>query len=338
MSSGFSYLDNQNRRFSQTVNVPAYVTATTSWMVTVHPVPSFCKIEKITLRASGDPSSATVNLLVLNNGAAYKANENDDDAAAPYIVAAASATMASNIAVFTFSGGLYYEDSFRTNCLYLNFNNSSFNVGDTFTVTVEGVQMSPYKVEHSDVSPFLGDNTWRILRVDSNNNVYDLTQKLSRNGNPYTIGNTLENTEGHLVFENTNDYLYIGSKRAWDKAMFYVPQYAQNATAPTFQKLVGTSWVTMPAVLDNTSSYMGTSSYSSLTYSGVINVTAWTSVVPSKLSIDPLTSLQNDYEDFTLNIPRPGGFFSHPDRYWLRMSFTSTSTADIKLVGIVPLR
>jgi hypothetical protein len=338
MSSGFSYLDNQNRRFSQTVSVPAYVTATNSWMVTVHPVPSFCKIEKITLRASGDPSSSTVNLIVSNNGAAYKAVENDDDAAAPYIVGTGSATMGGNIAVFSFSGGLYYEDSFKTNCLYLFFVNNSFTAGDTFTVTVEGIQMSPYKVEHTDATPFLGDNSWRILRVDANSNVFDLTQKLTRNGNPYTIGNTLENTEGHLVFESTSDYLYIGSKRAWNKAMFYVPQYAQNTTAPTFQKLVGTSWVTMPAVQDNTSAFMGTTAYSSLSYSGVINVTAWTSVTPTNLSFDPLTSLQEDYEDFTQNIPRPGGFFYHPERYWLRMSFAGTTTADIKLAGIVPMR
>jgi hypothetical protein len=196
--------------------------------------------------------------------------------------------------------------------------------------------MSPYKVEENDTTPFLGDNSWRILRKDASNNCFDLTQKLMRNGNPYGIGSTLENTESHLSFDTASDYLYIGSVRPWTNAMFYVPSYAQNSTAVTFATYDGSAWNTTTSIEDNTSAAMNTAS--SLSYSGVIKVTSWSGATPARLSFDPLDDLYNDYEDFTQNIPRPGGFFSYPERYWLRMKFASITPGDLKLVGIVPVR
>lgn len=335
MSSAYSYLSNQNRKFTKTVTVPAFQTSTTNWMVTVYPIPSFCRIDKITLVASAMPGSTTVNMTVVNDGAGWRA-ASGNSAKAPFIVGTGSATMAANVATFTFSGGLYYEDSYRTNCLYLNFSNSSFANGDTFTVTVEGVQMAPYKLEHVDTSPFLGDNSWRILRLDANNNCTDLTQKLSRNGNPYGLGSTLENSESFTAFDTASDYLYIGSVRPWTSAMFLVPSGSQNATAVTFATYDGSTWNTTTNIQNNTTAAMNT--VSTLSYSGVIKVTSWSGAVASRLSIDPLDDLYNDYEDFTLNIPRPGGFFYYPERYWLRMKFASITPSDLKLVGIIPVR
>jgi len=335
MSSAFSYLDNQNKKFKTTVSVPGYQTSATSWMVTVHPVPSFCQIEKITLAASAAPSSAATNLTVLNDGAGWRAAA-DDTAKAPFIVSASSANMANRIASFTFSNGLYYEDAYRTNCLYLNFANNSFAEGNTFTVTVEGTQMAPYKLEHVDTTPFQGDNTWRVLRVDANNVCTDLTQQLTRNGNPYGLGSNLGNSESFMAFDTAADYLYIGSTRPWSNAMFYVPSYSANSTPVTFAQYNGTSWSTVTSVQDNTSAGMTTSS--SLSYSGVMKVTSWTTAVMTTLSFDPLTVLQTSYDDFTLNIPRPGGFFMNPKRYWLRMKFASITPSDLKLVGIVPVK
>jgi len=336
MSSSFSYLDNQNKKFRTTVSLPGFQTSATSWMATVHPVPSFCKIEKIVLTASAAPGSAAINMTILNDGAGWSAAANDT-AKAPFIVGASSANMANRIASYSFTDGLYYEDNYRTNCLYVNFANSSFAEGDTFTVTVEGTQMAPYKLEHVDTTPFIGDNTWRVLRVDSNNVCTDLTQQLTRNGNPYGIGSTIENSESFVAFDTNADYLYIGSARPWSSAMFYVPSYSANSTPVTFAQFAGgTTWTTVTTVQDNTSAGMTTSS--SLSYSGVIKVTSWTSAVPTKLSFDPMTVLQTSYDDFTLNIPRPGGFFMNPERYWLRMKFASITPSDLKLVGIVPVR
>lgn len=335
MSSSFSYLDNQNKKFRTTINCPGFQTSAASWMATVHPVPSFCKIEKITLSASAAPSTAAINLTVLNDGAAWRSAANDS-AKAPFIVGTASVNMANRIASFTFTDGMYYEDSFRTNCLYLNFANNSFAEGDTFTVTVEGTQMAPYKLEHIDTTPFVGDNTWKILKVDSNNVCTDLTQELSRRGNPYGLGSTLENSESFVAFDTAADYLYIGSARPWTNAMFYVPSYSANKTPVTFAQYTGTSWSTVTSVQDNTSAGMNTSS--SLSYSGVMKVTSWTSAVMTTLSFDPTTVLQVEYDDFTKNIPRPGGWFANPQRYWLRMKFSSITPSDIKLVGIVPVK
>jgi hypothetical protein len=335
MSSAYSYLSNQNTKFVKTVTVPAFQTSTTSWMVTVHPIPSFCKICKITLISSAAPGSGTINLSVLNDGAGWRA-ASGNSAKAPFIVGTGSSTMAANIATFTFTGGLYYEDAYRTNCLYLNFSNSSFANGDTFTVTVEGIEMAPYKVDHTETTPFLGDNSWRILRRDASNNITDLTQKLMRNGNPYGIGSTLENSESFLSFDTSSDYLYIGSVRPWSNALFLVPSGSQNSTAVTFATYDGSAFNTTTSIQDNTSAAMNTAS--SLSYSGVIKVTSWTGAVPSRLSFDPLDELYNDYEDFTQNIPRPGGFFYYPTRYWLRMKFASITPSDLKLVGILPVR
>lgn len=335
MSSAYSYLSNQNTKFSKTVTVPAFQTSTTSWMVTVYPIPSFCRIDKITLIASAAPGSATINMTVLNDGAAWRA-ASTSATKAPYIVGTASASMAANIATFSFSGGLYYEDAYRVNCLYLNFSNSSFANGDTFTVIVEGVQMAPYKLDHVDTTPFLGDNSWRILRRDANSVTTDVTQQLTRNGNPYGLGSTLENSESFLGFDTASDYLYIGSVRPWTNALFLVPSGSQNATAVTFATYDGSAWNTTSSIQDNTSAAMNTAS--SLSYSGVIKVTSWTGAVASRLTIDPLDELYNDYEDFTQNIPRPGGFFYYPQRYWLRMKFSSITPGDLKLVGIIPVR
>ena len=244
--------------------------------------------------------------------------------------------MAANIATFTFTDGLYYEDAYRTNCLYLNFSNSSFANGDTFTVTVEGIEMAPYKLEHNDTTPFLGDNSWRILRRDANSVTTDVTQKLTRNGNPYGLGSTLENSESFFGFDAAADFLYIGSARPWTNALFLVPSGSQNSTAVTFATYDGANWNTTTSIQDNTSAAMTTAS--SLSYSGVIKVTSWSGAVASRLSLDPLDELYNDYEDFTQNIPRPGGFFYYPERYWLRMKFASITPSDLKLVGIIPVR
>jgi len=107
MSSAYSYLSNQNTKFTKTVTVPAFQTSTTNWMVTVYPIPSFCKICKITLISSAAPASATVNLTVLNDGAGWRA-ASGNAAKAPFIVGTGSTSMAANIATFTFTGGLYY--------------------------------------------------------------------------------------------------------------------------------------------------------------------------------------------------------------------------------------
>lgn len=335
MSSSFSYLDNQNKRFRATFAASPFVASTTSFMVSCHPIPSFCKIEKITLISDGSPSTAAINLTILNDGAGWR-DASGDDAKAPYIVSTASANFATGMAVFTFSGGLYYEDAFRTNCLYLNFANNSFTAADSFTVIIEGVQMAPYATADYDSTPFAYDNTWRILRVDANNVCTDLTQQLRRNGNPYGIGSTIDNSESFLTFDTSSDYLYIGSEKPWSEAMFYVPTYSQNNTAVTFAYYNGSTWVTKTDIQDNTSNAMNTAS--SLSYSGVIKVEAWTSAVPTTLSFDPLTVLQTDYDNFALNIPRPGGFFINPKRYWLRMKFSSITPGDLKLVGILPLK
>jgi hypothetical protein len=336
MSSSFSYLDNQNKKFRVTVSVPPFVASTSSWMVTVNPIPSFCRIDKITLIASGTPSSTTINLSVLNDGAGWAA-ASGNPAKSPFIEGVSSAVMANNLAQFTFTGGLYYRDSYRTNCLYLNFANNSFTAGDTFTVVVEGVQMSPYSIADNDLTPFIGDNTWRILRVDSSNNVYDLTQQLSRNNNPYGLGSTLENSESFTAFGAASDYLYIGSQRAWSSALFLVPSYSQNRTAVTFATTAdGSTWNTTTNIQDNTSNIMNT--VSSLSYSGVIKVTSWSGAAPVKLSFDPMTVAENNYNDFTQNIARPGGYFNNPARYWLRMKFAALTPSALKLVGILPVR
>ena len=335
MSSAYSYLSNQNTKFTKTVTVPAFQTSTTNWMVTVYPIPSFCKISKITLISSAAPASGTVNLSVLNDGAGWRAADGNT-AKAAFIVGTGSSTMAANIATFTFTDGLYYEDAYRTNCLYLNFSNSSFANGDTFTVTVEGIEMAPYKLEHNDTTPFLGDNSWRILRRDANSVTTDVTQKLTRNGNPYGLGSTLENSESFFGFDAAADFLYIGSVRPWTNALFLVPSGSQNSTAVTFATYDGANWNTTTSIQDNTSAAMTTAS--SLSYSGVIKVTSWSGAVASRLSLDPLDELYNDYEDFTQNIPRPGGFFYYPERYWLRMKFASITPSDLKLVGIIPVR
>lgn len=336
MSSSFSYLDNQNKKFRVTVSVPPFVASTSTFMVTVNPIPSFCIIHKITLLASAMPSTTTVNLTVLNDGAGWAA-ASGNYAKLPFIEGSASAVMASNIAEFQWSSGLEYRDSYRTNCLYLNISNNSFTAGDTFTVIVEGVQAAPYSLSDCDTTPLIGDNTWRILRVDSSNNVYDLTQQLTRNGNPYGLGSTLENSESFTAFGAASDYLYIGSQRAWSSAMFLVPSYSQNRTAVTFANTAdGSTWNTTTSVQDNTSNGMNT--VSSLSYSGVIKVTSWSAAAPVKLSFDPMTIAENNYNDFTQNIPRPGGWFNNPARYWLRMKFSSITPSTLKLAGIVPVR
>ncbi len=336
MSSSFSYLDNQNKKFRVAVSVPPFVASTSSWMVTVNPIPSFCRIDKVTLIASGMPSSTTINLTVLNDGAGWAA-ASGTPAKLPFIESTGSAVMASNIAQFQWTSGFYYRDSYRTNCLYLNFGNNSFTAGDTFTVIVEGEQMAPYSIADNDTTPLIGDNTWRILRVDSSNNVYDLTQQLTRNGNPYGLGSTLENSESFTAFGAASDYLYIGSKRAWSSAMFLVPSYSQNRTAVTFATTAdGSTWNTTSNIEDNTSAMMNT--VSCLSYSGVIKVTSWSGAAPVKLSIDPMTVAENNYNDFTQNIARPGGFFYNPERYWLRMKFSSITPSVLKLVGLMPVR
>jgi hypothetical protein len=334
MSSSFSYLDNQNKKFRATFTGAPFTTSTTSFMVSCHPIPSFCRIDKITLISDGSPSTAAINLTVLNDGAGWTA-ASGNDAKAPFIVSTASANFANGMAVFSFTGGIYYEDAFRTNCLYLNFSNNSFSNGDTFTFIVEGVQMAPYTVADYDQTPFAYDNTWRILRVDANNVCTDLTQQLRRNGNPYGIGSTIDNSESFVAFDTASDYLYIGSEKPWSKAMIYVPSYSQNQTNIAYTYYNGSTWVSK-TVLDNTSDGMATPS--ALTYSGVIEIENWTSAVPTTLSFDPLTVLQTSYDNFALNIPRPGGFFINPKRYWLRLKFSAITPSDLKLVGILPLK
>jgi hypothetical protein len=335
MSSAYSYLANQNRKFVTTVNVPAYSTTASDWMVTLYPVPSFCKIDKITLTSSGAPSSSTVNMTVLNDGAAWGAATTA--LKPPFIVGTGSATMANYLASFTFTNGLTYRDASRTNCLYLNFANSSFSNGDTFTVTAEGTQLAPYNLEDVDTTPFVGDNSWRIIRKDASGEGHDLTQKLTRNGNPYGIGSEVDNSESFIAFDTASDYLYIGSVRPWTKALFVVPSYAQNATAATFAYYNGSAWVTTTSIEDNTTASMGNVN-SSLSYTGTIKVTSWSGAVKTTLDFDPLTILQEDYDDFTLNIPRPGGFFYNPERYWLRIKFSTITPSDLKLVAILPVR
>lgn len=337
MSSGFSYLDNQNKKYSRTVTVPAYQGTTSSFMVTVYPWPSFSRVDKVTLNTSAAPGSASTNLTVLSDGAAWRMS-NTTASKAPYIIGTGTASVANNIAQYTFSGGLYCEDNYRVNCLYLNFANSTFNSGDTFTVNVEGIAMAPSEVIDNDRTPFIYDNTWRVLRVDGAGECTDITQQMMRNGNPYGLGDTLENSESFLTFDTSSDTLYIGSTRQHNGFMVYVPAYSQNNTVATFYLSSSnkSGFTTTTSIQDNTSAGMGITS--SLSYSGVIKITSWAGSGTSNLSFDPLTTLKAQYDDFTLNIPRPGGYFMHPERYWVKIKFNSITPSDIKLCGIVPIR
>lgn len=337
MSSGFSYLDNQNKKYSRTVTVPAYQGTTSSFMVTVYPWPSFSRIDKITLNTSAAPASAATNLTVLNNGAAWRLS-NSTATKAPYIVGTGTANVANNIAQYTFSGGLYCEDAYRTNCLYLNFANSTFASGDTFTVNVEGIALSPSETIDNERTPFIYDNSWRVLRVDGSNVCTDITQQMMRNGNPYGYGNTLENSESFLSFDTASDTLYIGSVRQFNGFMVYVPQYSQNNTGASFylSSSNGSGFTTTTSIQDNTTAGMGITS--TLSYSGVVKITSWSGSGTSTLSFDPLTSLKATYDDLTLNVPRPGGFFYHPPRYWVKVKFNTITPSDIKLCGIMPIR
>ncbi len=337
MSSAFSYLDNQNKRLSRTVTVPAYQGTTTSFMVTVYPWPSFSRVDKITLNTSANPGSAATNLTVVSNGAGWRL-AGSTAAKAPYIIGTSSANVANNSAQYVFSNGLYCEDDYRVNCLYLNFANSTFAAGDTFTVNVEGVQMAPYELEANDTTPFVYDNTWRVLRVDGSGTCTDITQQMMRNGNPYGLGSTLENSESFLTFDSASDTLYVGSTRQFNGMMVYVPSYSQNNTRATFSYCTGIGFTTFngTAIQDNTGAGMGVTT--SLCYSGVIKVASWAGAGTSTLSFDPLTALKLQYDNFNLNIPRPGGFFLHPERYWVKMTFASITPGDIKLCGIMPIR
>jgi hypothetical protein len=151
MSSGYSYLDNQNKKYVKQVTVPAYIASTTSFMVTIYPWPSFACLNKVTLRTSAAPGSASTALTVLNNGAAWRSAASTA-ARAPFVIGASSVNVVNNIAEYTFSNGVYVEDAYRTNCLYLNFSNSSFTAGDTFTVTAEGTQMAPTPVSYTHLT------------------------------------------------------------------------------------------------------------------------------------------------------------------------------------------
>lgn len=337
MSSGFSYLDNQNKKYSRTVTVPAYQGTTSSFMVTVYPWPSFSRVDKVTLNTSAAPGSASTNLTVLSDGAAWRMT-NTTASKAPYIIGTGTANVANNIAQYTFSEGLYCEDNYRVNCLYLNFANSTFASGDTFTVNVEGIAMAPSEVIDNDRTPFIYDNSWRVLKVDGTGECTDITQQMMRNGNPYGFGDTLENSESFLTFDTSSDTLYVGSTRQHNGFMVYVPAYSQNNTVATFylSNSSKSGFTTTTSIQDNTSAGMGITS--SLSYSGVIKITSWAGSGTSNLSFDPLTSLKAQYDDFTLNIPRPGGFFMHPERYWVKIAFNSITPSDIKLCGIVPIR
>jgi hypothetical protein len=337
MSSAFSYLDNQNRKLSRTVTVPAVQGSTTSFMVTVYPWTSFSRVDKITLNTSAAPGSAATALTVVSDGAGWRLAGSTANKA-PYILGTSSVSVTNNIAEYTFSGGLFCKDTYRVNCLYLNFANSTFATGDTFTVKVEGVQTAPVELADNDTTPFIYDNSWRVLRVDGSGVCTDITQKMMRNGNPYGLGSTLENSESFLTFDTSADTLYVGSTRKFNGMMVYVPSYSQNNTRATFSYSTGIGFTTFTgtSIQDNTGAGMGVTT--SLCYSGVIKIANWAAGAgTSTLSFDPLTALKLQYDNFNLNIPRPGGFFMHPERYWVRMTFASITPGDIKLCGIMPI-
>jgi hypothetical protein len=333
MSSGFSYLDNQNKKYIKQVTVPAYTASTTSFMVTIYPWPSFACLNKVTLRTSAAPGSASTALTVLNNGAAWRVGSGTSNKA-PYILGTATANVANNIAEFSFSNGVYVEDAYRTNCLYLNINNSTFATGDTFTVTAEGTQMAPTHIIDNDQTAFIGDYSWRILRVDAAGECTDLTQKLMRNGNPYGIGSTLNNSESFMSFDTASDVIYIGSTRQFNGAMFLVPDSSQNNTRATFSVCTGIGFTTTNNIQDNTTAGMSTTS--SFSYSGVIKVTSWAGAGTSGLTFDPLYALKSSMDNMSNNVPRTNLY--HPNRYWLRVTFASITPSDLKLVGILPIR
>jgi hypothetical protein len=333
MSSGYSYLDNQNKKYVKQVTVPAYIASTTSFMVTIYPWPSFACLNKVTLRTSAAPGTASTALTVLNNGAAWKTAASTATKA-PYVVGTATASVANNLAEFSFSNGVYVEDAYRTNCLYLNISNSTFTAGDTFTVTAEGTQMAPTHIVDNDQTPFIRDYSWRILRVDAAGECTDLTQKLMRNGNPYGIGSTLNDSESFLTFDTASDVLYIGSTRQFNGAMFLVPDGSQNNTKATFSVCTGIGFTSTTSIQDNTSAGMGVTS--SLSYSGVIKVTSWTGAGTSSLTFDPLYALKSSMDNMSNNVPRR--MLYHPDRYWLKVNFSSITPGDLKLVGILPIR
>ena len=338
MSSAFSYLDNQNKRYSKTVTVPAWQGTTSSFMVTVYPWPSFSRVDKVTLNTVGPaPGSASTSLTILNDGAAWRLT-NSTAVKAPYIIGTATANVASNLAEFSFTNGLVCEDTYRTNCLYLNFANSTFSAGTTFTVKVEGVALAPAQTIDNDRTPFIYDNSWRVLRQDASGVCTDITQQMMRNGNPYGFGNTLETSESFLSFDTASDILYVGSTRQHNGFMVYVPQYSQNNTEATYylSNSAQSGFTTTTAVQDNTTAGMGITS--TFSYSGVVKITSWSGSGTSTLSFDPLTTLKNTYDDFSQNVPRPGGFFMHPERYWVKIKFNTITPGDIKLCGIVPIR
>ena len=333
MSSGFSYLDNQNKKYIKQVTVPSYLASTTSFMVTIYPWPSFSCLNKVTLRSSAAPGTASTALTVLNNGAAWRAGVGAS-VKAPYVVGTSTASVANNIAEFSFSNGVYVEDAYRTNCLYLNISNSTFQAGDTFTVIAEGTQMAPTHIVDNDQTAFIKDNSWRILRVDAAGECTDLTQKLMRNGNPYGIGSTLNDSESFMSFDTASDTIYIGSTRQFNGAMFLVPDGSQNNTKATFSVCTGIGFTTTSNIQDNTTAGMSTTS--SLSYSGVIKVTSWAGAGTSGLTFDPLYALKSSMDNMSNNIPRR--MLYHPDRYWLKISFASITPSDLKLVGILPIR
>jgi hypothetical protein len=335
MSSGYSYLDNQNKKISRTVTVPAYQGTTSSFMVTVHPWPSFSRVDKITLNTSAAPGSAATSLTIISDGAGWRLAGSTANRV-PYILGTSSVNVANNIAEYSFSGGLFCRDAYRTNCLYLNFANSTFAIGDTFTVKVEGIETSPVEIFDNDTTPFIGDNSWRVLRVDSAGVCTDITQQMMRNGNPYGIGSTIDNSESFLTFDSASDTLYVGSVRQFNGMMMYVPSYSQNNTRATFSYCTGIGFTTFTgtAIQDNTGAGMGTTT--SLCYSGVIKIANWTGAGTSSLTFDPLYALKDSMDNMSNNVPRRNLY--HPSRYWVRVNFTSITPGDIKLVGILPIR
>ena len=288
--------------------------------LTIYNWENFSVLNQLIVTANNAVSSPTFTIV----------NHSGEDANSTNLAMTWGAVTVGSLAESIVFDGLYVEDLYRTNCLYIKISAAAITPGTVFNITAIGEGSEPSTLSAVDKTPWLNDISFKNFVNHPDNSFIDYTRELKQSMNPY----------GFPVLQNSTDKWYMASFSPITNLFFNKPQ-TWNTAGVAIQYWNG-AWTNLPTgnLIDGTSNN-DSSGLVNLAYSGVMRIIPPADWVPTELTQDPEYAIQaavdaNLAGRHSDNLLPPQVIVYGP-QYWLRMSASSGLPMNfITLKEVVP--